>query len=85
MAPRDPGNGTQLTDLIFVIIPAVHTALKGRLRCSTAEMIYGSVCCNPENLLNAAVQTTVMDPLDYEARLGTGLLNIRPSPPRILT
>ena len=76
-------NNTWLLDLPLVLL-GIRSALKVDLKCSAAELVYGTTLRLPGDFFpsSPAVATTVPDPLSYVERLRSTMSRLTATPPR---
>ena len=69
-------------DALPFVLLGIRTALKDDIRCSTAELVYGTTLCLPGEFFNADSSSSVPDPAEYVARLKAVMGKLRAAPVR---
>ncbi|XP_071506124.1 uncharacterized protein, partial [Diadema antillarum] len=76
-AKNDPSHWTEH---IPIILLGIRSTVKDDLKCSPAELVYGTTLRLPAQFV--APQQTTVDPSDYVSRLRNHMSQFTPTPPR---
>ena len=68
-ALRAQSNNTSWADLLPLVLLCISTALKEDLKCTTAELVYGTILRLPAEFFDSSSSSDELDPGNYVTQL----------------